>query len=219
MDCFFDLIAAGKVKIRIMFRQNTIQPRYLTPDHHEQKFFILYYLFLKKGFGLDCSPVVRGGVRVRIYPDQIPDTKAKLDRFRNFLARLSNRPEFRERNIRVAKEDITDVISHDHVILQCLDIVLGAMHFKLNDLQKKRVPGKVHREKRTREKDKLYKLINFRIRQIYSNFNIGVSTARRENDSRWTDEYRHWILMPRASNRIVIPGSKHKKRKKVTEAP
>jgi Protein of unknown function (DUF3800) len=148
MDCFFDLVSAGKVKIRIMFRQNTIQSTHLTSEHHEQKFFILYYLFLKQGFGLDCSPIVPGGVRVRIYPDQIPDTKVKLDSFRNFLARMSNRPQLIERKIRVAKEDITDVISHDHVILQCLDIVLGAMHFKLNDLHKKKPPGKIHREKR-----------------------------------------------------------------------
>jgi hypothetical protein len=219
MDCFFDLVAARKVKIRIMFRQNTIQSTHLTQDHHDQKFFILYYLFLKQGFGLDCSPVIPGGVRVRIYPDQIPDTKEQLDRFRNFLARMSNRPELRERNIRVAKEDITDVVSHEHVILQCLDIVLGSMHFKLNDLHKKKIPGKIHREKRTREKDKLYKLINYRIRQIYPNFNVGAPTARREIDSRWTDEYRHWLLMPRSRNRVVLPGSKHKIRKKVTEAP
>jgi Protein of unknown function (DUF3800) len=148
MDCFFDLVSAGKVKIRIMFRQNTIQSTHLTSEHHEQKFFILYYLFLKQGFGLDCSPIVPGRVRVRIYPDQIPDTKVKLDSFRNFLARMSNRPQLIERKIRVAKEDITDVISHDHVILQCLEIVLGAMHFKLNDLHKKKPPGKIHREKR-----------------------------------------------------------------------
>jgi hypothetical protein len=68
------------------------------------------------------------------------------------------------------------------------------------------------REKRTREKDKLYKLINYRIRQIYPNFNVGAPTARREIDSRWADEYRHWLLMPRARNRVVVPGSKHKKR-------
>src|SRR5258707_53641 len=95
MDCFFDLVAARKVKIRIMFRQNTIQSTHLTQDHHDQKFFILYYLFLKQGFGLDCSPAIPGGVRVRIYPDQIPDTKEQLDRFRNFLARMSNRPQLR----------------------------------------------------------------------------------------------------------------------------
>jgi hypothetical protein len=116
MECFFDLVGAGKVKIRIMFRQNTIQSTHLTQEHRDQKFFILYYLFLKQGFGLDCSPIVRGGVRVRIYPDQIPDTKVKLDSFRNFLARMSNRPQLVERRIRVAKEDIIDVVSHDHVI-------------------------------------------------------------------------------------------------------
>jgi hypothetical protein len=127
---------------------------------------------------------------------------------------MSNRRQLIRRGIRIAKEDVTDVVSHDHVILQCLDIVLGAMHFKLNDFDKKKTPGKRLREKRTREKAKLYKVINFRIRQIYTNFNVGVSTARRQADSRWADEYRHWLLMPRAKHRIIMPGSKKKKKAK-----
>jgi len=214
IDCFFDLVGDGKVKIRIMFRQNTVRHINLTAEHHENKYFILYYLFLKQRFVLDCSPAIPGGVRVRIYPDQIPDTKEKLDRFRIFLARMSNRPQLVQRGISIAKENITDVVSHDHVILQCLDIVLGAMHFRLNDLDKKKTPGKAHREKRTREKAKLYKLINFRIRQIYPNFNVGVSTGQRQPDSRWSDEYRHWRLMPRAKDRVIMPGSKRKKKAK-----
>lgn len=213
IECFFDLVAAGKVKIRIMFRQNSVRATHLTSEHHENKFFILYYLFLKQGFGLDCSPVVPGGVRVRIYPDQIPDTKAQIGRFRDFLAQMSNRIPLKQRGITIKREDVTDVVSHDHVILQCLDIVLGAMHFKLNDFDKKKPVGQRLREKRTREKTKLYKLINFRIRQIYPNFNVGVSTARRDLTSRWSDEYRHWLLMPKAKNRVMVPNSSKRKKK------
>src|SRR5580658_8601112 len=55
MDFFFDLIAEGKVKVRIMFRQNTIRHRNLTAEHLKDKYFILYFTFLKWAFGLDCS--------------------------------------------------------------------------------------------------------------------------------------------------------------------
>ncbi len=213
MTCFFDLIAAGKIKVRIMFRQNTIQARNLTKEHLEQKYFILYYTFIKRGFGLDCSPVVAGGVRVRIYPDKIPDTAEQMERFRSFLVALARRPEFRQRGIKIHKEDVTDVVSHDHVILQCLDVVLGAMHFRLNDFHKEIPEGKRQRAKRTRSKEKVYKHINARIRSIYPGFNIGTSTAQRAEDSRWADPYRHWRLIPRKANRVVVPGSKRKKKK------
>jgi hypothetical protein len=213
MDCFFDLVAAGKIKVRIMFRQNTIVARHLTPEQIEQKYFILYYMFLKWAFGLDCSPVVEGGVNLRIYPDQIPDTKEQVENFRSFLVGLARRSEFRAREIRIKPENVTDVRSHEHDILQCLDIVLGAMHFWLNDLNKETKPGKKRREKRTRQKELVYRRINARIRAIYPNFNIGVSTGRYTEDCRWSDPYRHWLIKPRKSNRVVLPGSKKKRKK------
>jgi hypothetical protein len=213
MECFFDLVEKKKIKIRIMFRQNMFQARRLSHDHIEQRYFILYYLFIKKAFGLDCSPVVPGGVRVRIYPDQIPDTQEQVARFRSFLVALSRRSEFRHRGISIKPEDVTDVKSHDHDILQCLDVVLGAMHFKLNDLHKVIPEGKRRREKRTRNKEKLYRAINKRIRAVYPNFNVGTSTGRATNTSRWDDPYRHWRLMPRPDNRVVLKGGKRKKKK------
>jgi hypothetical protein len=37
-------------------------------------------------------------------------------------------------------ENITEVVSHNHVILQCMDIILGAMQFPLNDMHKIKDP-------------------------------------------------------------------------------
>jgi len=198
-----------------MFRQNTIRHRNLTSEHLENRYFILYYTFLKSAFGLDCSPIVPGGVRLRIYPDQIPDKAVKVERFSDFLLGLARRPEFRTRKITIRREDITGVVSHEHDILQCLDIILGAMNFRLNDLHKakpERGNNKL-RAARTRRKEDVYKHINARIRQIYPGFNIGTSTGRKAVDSRWADPYRHWRLMPKAANRVVLPGSKKKKKK------
>lgn len=214
IDCFFDLIADRKVKIRIMFRQNTIRHRNLTRLHVEDKYYLLYYQLLKHGFGLGFSPVVEDGVSVRIYLDQIPDTKERVERFRSYIVALALRPEFRRRNISIRREDVTDVVSHDHDILQCLDIVLGAMHFKLNDLHKVLAPNSRRRAKRTRAKERVFKHISARIRAIYPNFNVGTSTGQTTENSRWVDPYRHWLFMPRQSDRIVDPGNKRGKRKK-----
>src|SRR5581483_1224674 len=136
MDAFFDLVKAGQIKVRIMFTQNTVIARNLTPQHVEEKYFILYYQFLKHAFGLSVSPIIEGGVNLRIYPDQIPDNKERVEQFRGFLSGLAGSPSFRERRIQIKRENIADVDSKQHVILQCLDIVLGAINFRLNDKHK-----------------------------------------------------------------------------------
>jgi hypothetical protein len=81
--------------------------------------------------------------------------------------------------------------------MQCLDVVLGSMQFRLNDKHKEKPEGSRFRGKRTIAKEKLYKYISQRIRKIYPNFNIGVSTARSDVRNSWLHPYRHWLFKPR----------------------
>ena len=78
-----------------------------------------------------------------------------------------------------------------------MDIVLGSMAFRLNDLHKVIPEGELQRGKRTIAKEKLYKYINSRIRKIYPGFNIGESTGVFEIGDRWTHPYRHWKFTPK----------------------
>ncbi|BCJ87503.1 hypothetical protein skT53_24880 [Effusibacillus dendaii] len=50
--------------------------------------------------------------------------------------------------------------------------------------------------KRTIAKEKLYKHINKRIREIYPNFNIGISAGTKNIHDRWLHPYRHWLFVP-----------------------
>jgi Protein of unknown function (DUF3800) len=209
MDVFFVLIAAGKVKVRIMFTQNMYEARDLTPLHHENDFFLLYYQFLKHAFGFLHHPPASTPTRLRLLLDQLPDTKEKADRFRGYLCGLSSNPAFRAAKLTIEHTDISDVSSHDHNILQCLDVVLGSMQFRLNDKRKEIPPGKKRRGKRTRAKEDVYKHINERIRLIYPRFNIGISTGTAKLADRWHHPYRHWKFVP--SEYEVVGGSKKKK--------
>ncbi len=210
IDVFFDLVKADKIKVRIMFTQNMNVAVNLTKRHIDEKYFILYFQFLKHAFGLHCSPLIEGGVTLRIYPDRLPDTAEKVEQFRSFLVGLSRSYEFRYRKIRIMPENVADVHSHDHDILQCLDVILGAMHFKLNDKNlEKTAKNGTRRGNRTKAKERVYKHINKRIQDIYPRFNVGTSTAQPELDSRWTHPYRHWLFKPR--ERIVKPISKKRK--------
>ncbi len=60
------------------------------------------------------------------------------------------------------KENIADVNSKDHVILQAIDVVLGAIQFRLNDKHTIIPEGKKRRGKRTLAKDRVYKHIQSR---------------------------------------------------------
>ena len=95
------------------------------------------------------------------------------------------------------KEDIAEVTSHDHVILQCMDIVLGSIFFRLNNLHLEKPEGSRRRGKRTIAKEKLYKYINKKVRGIYPNLNIGITTGiNGEFKSLWDHQYRHWLFRP-----------------------
>jgi hypothetical protein len=176
-----------------MFTQNAMRPRRLSLDHVDNQYAILYYYFIRHAFGLIYSPVHESGVRVRIYPDQLPINAEQVRRFKGFVVRLGDRSEFRNRKLTFRAEDVTEVKSHDHDVLQCLDIILGAMNFRLNKKHKDKPQGAIRRLEKTRAKERVYKRINERIRDIYPNFNIGITTGHDgHRANRWNQAYRHW---------------------------
>lgn len=104
--------------------------------------------------------------------------------------------------VKFDSEQMGEVASHDHVVLQCLDVVLGAMAFRLNNKHMVKPEGQRQRGNRTIAKEKLYRHISTRIRQIYPSFNIGESTGiQGDRANRWRHPYRHWKLIPKNHER------------------
>ena len=211
VDFFFDMVMFGQVKLRIMFTQNIYQARNLTKEHVDQQYFILYYLFIRHAFGLIHSPRVPEGIKIRIYLDRVPNTREQVAVFKSYLANLTKRSEFKRLGLRIDLQDIAEVTSHDHDILQCLDIVLGAMNFRLNDKHLDKPVGAERRSPKTLAKLKLYKHINKRIRGLYPHFNIGSTTGGTQAH-RWSHPYRHWCFRSKEAQRV---GQGKRKRKKV----
>lgn len=195
---FFTYVATSRIKVRIMFTQNMRVPRSLQKRHYDDQYFLLYYQFIKHAFGLkyaDHNPYQ--AVLVSVRPDKIPDTKERVDRFKDYLSRIPRSQLLRRENLHIPRNSIAEADSKDHVIMQGLDLVLGSMCFRLNDKHKDIPAGKRWRGKRTLAKEALYKVISQEIRKIYPNFNIGVGTACHYGPSdRWTHPYRHWLFMP-----------------------
>lgn len=65
--------------------------------------------------------------------------------------------------------------------------------------------------KRTVLKLKLYKHINNKIREIYPDFNIGISTPLKEESDRWFQIYRHWSFKPKHHIRNLTRTKRAKK--------
>lgn len=213
IDRFMDFISENIIKCRIMFTQNIFRSTGLDEYQIDNQYFLLYYQLLKHAFGLRyCNPESLDDVRVSIYLDDIPDSRERFDNFKDYLESLSKYPVFSRYNIQIPKEEITDVRSHEHVIMQGLDIILGAMQFRLNNLHKEIPTGGRIRGKRTRAKERVYKHINKRIRDIHPNFNIGISTGTGGvRSNRWDHPYRHWRFIPSEHEYDKTQGKKSKK--------
>lgn len=197
MQVFFSELHAGHLRLRIMFRQNAHTAVGLTQDQIEGAYFRLYYQFIKNAFGLSFHPPAGHPVRLKLFFDEFPDTREAATQFKGFILGLKDNALIRRAGITIRAEDIAEIRSHDHVLAQCLDVVLGAMTFRLNDKHKELLPGKKRRGKRTVAKERLYKTILAQIRLIKPRFNIGVSTSHGGNPAAgWHAPYRHWCFKP-----------------------
>ena len=193
IDLFFDFVKAGKIKVRIMFRASSDKPTHITESTVDDKYFKLYYQFLKHAFGLMTIPKECTPANIIIFLDTLPDKQGKKNEFKSFIQNMPYSQDFFKTKITIRDRDIMEVDSKNHVLLQCTDIVLGAMQFKLNGLNKAKLEGKNRRGKRTIAKEALYNHIQKRICEIHPNFNIGVSTGNRGYENQhWESPYEHW---------------------------
>ncbi|HLM54198.1 MAG TPA: DUF3800 domain-containing protein [Pseudoxanthomonas sp.] len=203
LDEAFDLAAEGKIKLRIMFTQNYWGAGHLTAEQRETSFFRLYYQFIKHAFGLAYAGST-GHTRLRILFDKLPDTDEKCAQFKGYLTGLTHYPLFRDARLSLSADAIAEVDSKHHRLMQCVDVVLGAMQFRLNDKHLEKPAGSRTRGKRTIAKERVYRHALKRIRQLHANFNIGISTGTRGDiANRWHDPYRHWQFVP--DNAVIRP--------------
>jgi hypothetical protein len=174
----------------------------------ENKYFLLYYQFLKHAFGLRYCNEDRERVTVSIYLDEVPKQIDRFANFRKYLSDLSHYPVFHNERITIPPEEITSVNSEQHVILQATDVILGSMQFRLNDKHLEKPKGSRVRGKKTRAKERIYKVINGRIRELYPNFNVGITTGREDNADRWEHPYRHWCFKGHGTVKDLSRGKK-----------
>lgn len=198
ISAFFELLRKGKVRVRVMFSDNRTIPQGLSRAERDDGYFKLYYQFIKHGFGLRHIPAKKSGTRLRLHFDQFPHTREKVQQFKGFIGALPQAAALRDARLRLSPDHITEVDSKEHVLLQCVDLVLGAMAFRLNDMHLVKPEGKRNRGKRTIAKDRLYRHILAEIHTLKPALNPKISTAAEPwPEGCWLMPYRHWSFEPR----------------------
>lgn len=208
VDFIFDLLAKNLIKIRIFFRNNQYSAPYLTREQIRKAYPLLYYQFIKHAFGFQYSNETGTPQYLKIMLDDIPLKGEDKKEFKSYIYRLNHDVGFQKANIRIRESDICEVDSSEHLMLQFMDLILGAMCFRLNNKHKIKDSATNKRGKRTIIKEKLYKYINSKIRELHPGFNIGESTGISQIEERWTLPYSHWSFKP---NNYVRDTSKAKK--------
>lgn len=199
----FDIIERGDMKMRIMFTQNRNLP-ILEEYQIGHDYFLLYYQFIKHAFGLQFAVPEGGTASAAVLLDDVPHNAQKFHQFKDYLSSLSTFPKWTRAGFSIAYEDIADVNSKQHNLLQALDVVLGGMQSRLNEKHTRPTPPARRRGKRTIAKAKVYAAIKDRVWQLYPNFNVGASTATADGlHMRFHHPYRHWLFVP--SNAQVDP--------------
>lgn len=209
VDELFDLAKEDKLKIRIFFRHNQFTASRLKPEEKKADYQMLYYQFIKFAFGLPYADEALDSMTLFI--DEIPLRQNERDEFLSHIRSLANDPVLKSKGLKIADDGIIEVNSKQHLPLQFMDVILGAICFKLNEKDKLKTEGEKKIGKRTLVKLKLYKHINTRIREIYPNFNIGVTTPIRISCDSWTQVYRHWSFIPKYHSRDTSRTKRAKK--------
>lgn len=209
VSVFFDQIAARRAFMRVMFTHNVHVPTGLTPEQAGESYYLLYYQFLKHGFGFAHLPLHAAPPRLRVYLDEIGDTREQVAKFKGFIRGLPDTKTIRAAGGLILEDSaIAEVRSHDHIVMQGLDVVLGSITFRLNNKHQDKLPGTNERGKRTIAKERLYRFILAQIKRVTGKqgFNIGVTTAVSSfPHGRWSDPYLHWCFTPR--EHIIDPSA------------
>ncbi len=206
LEAFFAEVRAGHLRVRVMFRSNALGPLSLTPAEIDSAYFRLYYHFIKHAVGLLHRPASEGAAGLRLHFDEFPETHEAVTQFRGLLLGLKDNARIRRARLSLQLENIVEIRSHEHVLAQCLDVVLGAMAFHLNERHKEVQAGTGAQGKRTVAKETLFKAILAQVESLCPGFAAGVSTPTVNLAARWKAPYLHWSFTPAAP--ALVPANK-----------
>lgn len=188
---FFEFVRQDIIKVRIMFCKNI----FLNNKQKEKSdcsFNKFYYFFLKFGFSLQY---INQDISLRILFDVLPDNKEKNNTFKDHLVKKLNITPYYSNNhyVYLEKQNIEEVDSKKHLILQCVDVLTGIMDFFLNDY----ISYNYCDSKKSKGRYKVLNYILNNINDIDPSFNYLITTKSLLTKKSNYIKYAHYLYKPK----------------------
>ena len=185
LDIFFNFIRTADVKARVMFCAN--KDLDILPKAEDETYSKFYYLFIRHAFSIYY---IQEDISLRLIFDELPETKVACLKFKTFLVKYLNVAKGANSVSLVAK-DIEEVDSKKHMILQCMDAIMGLVDFALNSSaeDRKSIRGKAKWE--------VWKFVLKKIQAIHPSFCIHATTYPLKSKKGWEDGYKHFVYTKR----------------------
>lgn len=184
LDLFFTFVKSGDIKIRIMFSPNDQLMRLDKSTNFTYTKF--YHVFIVNAFNIFYA---KQDLELRLIFDDLPETKEQCITFKNCLInKINNNDKVNTNKAHVKRESIEEVDSKKHIILQCVDVLVGLTDFVLNTSKKE-----IQQSKRAQAKYKVWQFIEEQIYSLNANFNLLETTRPVYSHKGWKDKYRHFV--------------------------
>ena len=197
IEAFFDYIKAGLVKVRIMYAPNNQLNGYRNGQIDTYEKF--YYIFIKNAFSLFEA---QENIFLRLFLDELPESLQKNNKLKICLSKGILKISFSEsvsNKVLLYKSRIEEVKSENHIILQCIDVILGVIDFYLNTSEDEK------RSKRGQAKMKIMEVIMKNIYYICPTFSFVKSTGYFKTYKSWLFPYKHFVFKQQKIKTPEIP--------------
>jgi hypothetical protein len=183
LDLFFTYVKSGDIKARVMFSKN--EELDIIPSSIDETYCKFYYLFLRYAFSIYYA---KQDISLRLIFDDLPETKEACLKLKTYLVHNLNNVSIKNGNkVHLIAKDIEEVDSKKHLILQCMDVVMGLVDFNLNATTNERV------SKRGQARQQVFKFVLSKIYELHENFIIEETTKPIYSNKGWKDGYKHFV--------------------------
>ena len=185
LELFFTFVKSGDIKVRIMFSPNE-QLQTDIPHSQNETYTKFYHTFIINSFNIFYA---QKDYSLRLIFDDLPETKEQCLKFKTSLIKSIKRNKKPKTNkVFLKKQDIAEVDSKKHVILQCVDVIVGLTDFFLNTTDED-----LNNSVRAKAKFNVWKFIYERILEINKEFNFTKSTLPIYSHKGWNTPYQHFV--------------------------
>lgn len=187
---FFTLVKSGDIKVRIMFSPNNELME--IPKKENLTYTKFYFAFIFNAFSLFYA---NKNIKLRLIFDDLPETKSQCNTFKNcIIAKVKSNKRANTNHVYIDKEQIEEVNSEKHPILQCIDVIVGIIDYYLNTPK-----NELKTSNRAKARYEIWKFISSQIESINPNFIITETTQPIYSHKGWLDRYKHFVYKQKKS--------------------